>query len=83
VLTADPESVNTPVTTRSGIAYIHLLPGENKTIVWKNAPEPQKMFLLETKAQVNYTYDNGTLTFTVPQQMRTDNVDVVKVIIKK
>jgi alpha-L-fucosidase len=75
-----PQDVNTPVTTRKGVAYIHLLPGEDKTIVWVNAPKPKKMFLLKTKASVDFSYKDNTLTVSVPQKQRTDNVDVIKVI---
>jgi hypothetical protein len=76
-----PTDVNTPVTTRKGVAYIHLLPGENETVVWKNAPKPKKMFLMKTKTPVEYTYRDNTLTVNVPLTERTDNVDVIKVVL--
>jgi alpha-L-fucosidase len=77
-----PADVNTPVTTNDGVAYIHLLPGEDVEVVWKNAPEPMKAFMLRTKKTVAFTYENGILKLKIPQKQRTNNVDVVKLILK-
>lgn len=78
-----PAEVNTPVTTREGSAYIHFLPGEKAEVVWKNAPKPEKAFLLRTKKPVAFTYEERTLKLNVPENQRTNNVDVVKIILKK
>ena len=78
-----PADVNTPVTTRKGVAYIHLLPGEKQTIVWKNAPKPIKVFLLQSKKKVAFTYENGVLQVSLPDALRTNQVDVVKLIIQE
>jgi len=59
------------------------LPPETGTAVWNNAPKPAKVTLLRTKEAIPYTYENGTLTVTLPDRLRTDSVDVVKVEIAK
>ncbi len=78
-----PAEVNTPVTTREGSAYIHFLPGEKITVVWTNAPQPEQAFLLRTKKPIAFTYVDGTLKLSIPDNLRTDNVDVVKLLFKK
>ena len=78
-----PEDVNTPVTTNDGVAYIHFLPGQKAEVVWKNAPKPEKTILLRTKKPVVFTYEDGTLKMNVPENQRTNNVDVVKLFLRK
>jgi alpha-L-fucosidase len=78
-----PEDVNTPVTTNDGVAYIHFLPGQKAEVVWKNAPKPEKAILLRTKKPVVFTYEDGTLKMNVPENQRTNNVDVVKLFLRK
>jgi len=77
-----PEAVNTPITTREGVAYIHFLPTEKAEVVWKNAPKPKKAFLLRTKKSVAFKYINGLLKINIPENQRTNNVDVVKLILE-
>jgi hypothetical protein len=60
-----------------------LLPGEKQTIVWKNAPKPIKVFLLQSKKKVAFTYENGVLQVSLPDALRTNQVDVVKLIIQE
>lgn len=78
-----PEDVNTPVTINDGVAYIHFLPGQKAEVVWKNAPKPEKTILLRTKKPVVFTYEDGTLKMNVPENQRTNNVDVVKLFLRK
>jgi alpha-L-fucosidase len=73
-----PESVNAPVTTREGVAYVHFLPAFNEEVSWKNAPKYQKATLLRTGMQVPINYQNGKLRIMVPPALRTKNVDVLK-----
>lgn len=100
-----PADCNTPITTRSGVAYLHFiprlpdrlswLPKEEHTIatakevmpnlgpytsvsVWKNAAPPKKATLLRTGKAVPFTYENKTLTVTVPESERSTRPDVVK-----
>jgi alpha-L-fucosidase len=73
-----PESVNAPVTTGKGVAYIHFLPAFKETVVWKNAPKYQKATLLRTGDSIPLTYQNNELAITLPPALRTSNVDVLK-----
>ena len=76
---AYPEDVNVPVTTRPGIAYIHFLPDFKNEVIWKNAPKPASAKLLATGAAVEFKYENGTLSMSLPADVRTSIDDVVKV----
>lgn len=73
-----PESVNAPVTTGKGVAYIHFLPAFKEPAIWKNAPQPKRASLLRTGQAVPYAYQNGGLSIELPSSLRTTNVDVVK-----
>lgn len=46
--------------------------------VWKNAPQPKKALLLRTGKEAPFTYDDKTLTVTLPDADRTNLPDVVK-----
>ncbi len=73
-----PESVNAPVTTAKGAAYVHFLPGFKDEVVWKNAPLPKKAVLLRTGTVMTFVYQNGELRLNLPPDLRTNSVDVVK-----
>ncbi len=87
-----PEQVNLPVTTRNHTAYIHFLPKFPDTAkavlrplpdyaeeaVWKNAGKPNKAILLRTRQEIPFRYRDGTLTISIPANLRTKSVDVVK-----
>jgi len=73
-----PESVNAPVTTRKGVAYVHFLPDFKQTVIWKNASEPKKATLLRTGAAIPFKILDGSLRIDLPDVLRTSNVDVVK-----
>ncbi|MEY3897258.1 MAG: hypothetical protein RLZZ214_2779 [Verrucomicrobiota bacterium] len=73
-----PESVNAPVTTGKGAAYIHFLPAFQQEVVWKNAPEYRKATLLRTGASIPMNYQNKGLRISVPPALRSPGVDVVK-----
>lgn len=55
------------------------LPAFTDTVIWKNAPRPAKVTLLRTGQELPFQYENGILTFSLGQSLRTPNVDVVKV----
>ncbi len=55
------------------------LPEFTNTAVWKNAPKPEKVTLLRTGQAVPFEYKDNTLTITLPDALRTPEVDVVKV----
>ena len=73
-----PEAVNAPVTTRTGIAYVHFLPAFNAEVAWKIAPEFRKATLLRTGEPIPINYQNGELRLTLGPAQRTPSVDVVK-----
>lgn len=76
-----PESVNAPVTTAKGVAYVHLLPGFKDEVIWKHAPRPAKALLLRTQEPVSFHYEDGTLRLTVPASARTQSDDVVEIVV--
>ena len=73
-----PDSVNAPVTTSKGVAYIHFLPSFKKEAIWKNAPVYQKATLLRTGDSIPITYQNQELRISIPPALRTSSVDTVK-----
>lgn len=73
-----PEQVNVPVTTRETTAYLHFLPGFRETAIWQNAPRPAKATLLRTGAQIPFEFADGVLRLTLPDDLRRDSVDVIK-----
>jgi alpha-L-fucosidase len=73
-----PEQVNVPVTTRPGVAYLHLLPGETAPVVWRKAPRPVTARLLRTGEEVNFLYADGALTIEVPAAMRSTLPEVIR-----
>jgi hypothetical protein len=56
------------------------LPEYSDTAIWNKAARPETVTLLRTGANVPFQYENGTLSVTLPPAMRTDNVDVVKIL---
>jgi alpha-L-fucosidase len=77
-----PAEVNAPVTTREGVAYVHLLPDFKGEVVWTNAPPAVAARLLRTKDSIPLRYEGGNLHLAVPESLRTTNVDVVKLNLK-
>jgi len=73
-----PQTVNVPVTTRKGVAYLHFLPDFKNEVVWKHAPRPGKAVLLRTGQPLTYSYQDSTLRIELPPAQRTDSVDVVR-----
>ncbi len=55
------------------------LPDYTDTVVWNKAPKPAKVVLLRTGAEIPFKYEADTLTVSLPANLRTDSVDVVKV----
>lgn len=73
-----PESVNAPVTTGHGVAYMHFLPGFKDEVIWKNAPRFQKATLLRTGESVPMKYQGSDLRISSQLPQRTASVDVLK-----
>ncbi|MEO0054763.1 MAG: hypothetical protein RLZZ50_710 [Verrucomicrobiota bacterium] len=60
---------------------IQPLPGFTDTLVWKNCPKPARAFLLRSGAELPFHYENQTLTLTLPSDLRSGSVDVVKLLL--
>jgi alpha-L-fucosidase len=73
-----PESVNAPVTTAKGVAYIHFLPSFKEELIWKNAPRFQKAAILGSGEPISMEYSGPDLRISIPPQLRTTSVDVLK-----
>lgn len=73
-----PESVNAPVTTRPGIAYVHFLPSFREEAVWNNAPKFHRATLLRSNANIPLENRGNELRISIPPSLRTNNVDVIK-----
>lgn len=73
-----PESVNVPVTTGQGVAYLHFLPSFKAEAVWKNAPKFTKATLLRTGQIIPMIHQGGELRISIPDTLRTASVDVLK-----
>ena len=73
-----PESVNAPVTTAKGVAYMHFLPGFKEAVVWKNGPKPKKATLLRTGERVAIHPSGRRARIDLPAALRSSSVDVVK-----
>lgn len=88
-----PKDANLPITTTKDAAYIHFLPKfpqEAKKIlrslptytdecVWKTSRQPAKAILLRTGSEVPFRYASHTLRLKLLPELRTQNVDVVKI----
>jgi alpha-L-fucosidase len=86
-----PERANVPVTVRGKTWYLHLVPvkfsqkndpavlqGEGP-IVLKGVERPKSVVLLGSGEKLESKFDAGALSIAVPQKLRTNLVDVVKV----
>ncbi len=73
-----PDSVNAPVTTGKGVAYVHFLPSFKEDVIWKNAPKYQKASLLRTGDPIPMEYLGDELRISIPRPLRTESIDVLK-----
>lgn len=73
-----PESVNAPVTTGKGVAYVHFLPSFKSEVIWKNAPKYHQARLLRTGDIIPMEYLGDELRISIPQALRTKSIDVLK-----
>lgn len=76
-----PERSNVPVTVRGKTWYLHLLVDDGKSdpAVLKGVEKPRQATLLGTGRTLDFQFDQNTLTISVPKELRTKLVDVVKV----
>ncbi len=78
-----PEKCNVPITCRDNVWYFHATAKQAMTknpIVLSDAAKPVAVTLLRTGEKLPYKYENKTLKFTVPEQLKARKVtDVIKV----
>ena len=80
-----PEQSNAPVTVKSKVWYVYLLPKTmdgppfSGPIVVKNVGTPKSVTMLAGRQKLEWKQDGQTVTIEVPDALRTDSVDVVKV----
>ena len=75
-----PEQSNMRVTVRGKTWYALLLPDGHCTgpVVFKGVEKPRHVELLGAGQTMETQFDNGTLTISVPTNLRTKSVDVVR-----
>ena len=74
-----PQQCNVPVTTKNGTWYVHVPADLEEPVTLTGVEKPTDVTLLRTGDAAESTFDGGTLTLEVPEKLRTDAVDVVKV----
>ncbi len=75
-----PERSNVMITARNGNWYLHVLPDFKGQVSLKTDKRPKSLILLRTGEPVTYYYFDGFIKFTIPDNVRTDTDDVVKVL---
>ena len=73
------ERSNVMITTRNNHWYLHLLPDFKEQVSLRTDKRPQSVTLLQTGKNIPYYYRDGFIKFTLPDDVRTDTDDVVKV----
>lgn len=74
---------NTPLTRRGNIWYAHVLPSNKKAVEINDVTEPSGLKLMRTNEKIDYKYESGTISFTLPESMRADLDNVVIISWKK
>ncbi|MDF7824828.1 alpha-L-fucosidase [Pontiellaceae bacterium B12227] len=79
-----PERCNVPITAKDRNWYFHCRDHEateKDPVVLKDcAAKPKSMTLLNTGDKIQFTYKDGTLSFSIPSTLKAGNItDVVKV----
>jgi alpha-L-fucosidase len=79
-----PEKCNVPITVKDRTWYFHAKQNhatERDPVVLKDCPvKPLSVTLMRTGDSIDYTYSNATLSFAIPDSLKSVNVtDVVKV----
>lgn len=75
-----PEQCNIPVTRNDSAWYLHVHWVWDETVVVKNVDEPQQVTCLRTGDSIKYSYENRTLSFIFPKNLKTILTDIVKII---
>jgi len=78
-----PEKCNVPITCRDAVWYFHAGPKDatpDKPIVLKDAARPVSVKLMRTGQNLDYTYQDNTLTLVVPNDLKARWVTDVIVV---
>ncbi|WP_135546431.1 alpha-L-fucosidase [Paenibacillus cymbidii] len=75
-----PEACNVPATRSGNTWYCHLLPCHEGVIRIQGITCPQSVTLLWIRQEAAVAFADRTLTIEVPDNFRTEQVDVVKVV---
>jgi len=85
VMGTDPspgrELCNVFITARPGIYYLHLLPEYRGDIRLRIDKYPGSVTVLRTGKSLNFTYKSGVINISIPNDIRTDMDDVIKVVL--
>ena len=79
------ETANQPVTGKEEehVIYLHAFPDFQSTITVKELnQEPVRAVLLRTGDEINFQYKNRVLRLSIPNELRTRQVDTVKLYFK-
>ncbi len=79
------ETANQPVTVKEEehVIYLHAFPDFQSTITVKELnQEPVRAVLLRTGDEINFQYKNRVLRLSIPNELRTRQVDTVKLYFK-
>lgn len=74
-----PERCNVPTTIRGRTWYLCTPPGFKDPVVASSVSRPTSVRLLRTGQEVPYSFENGKLRVDIPDEARTDLVDVVAI----
>ena len=78
-----PETANLPVTVKDDAIYLHAFPDFQSTITVKEMKKrPVKAILLCTGDEIEFEYENETFRLSIPDKLRTRQVNTVKVYLK-
>jgi alpha-L-fucosidase len=72
-------AANVPVTRRTNTWFAHVLDGHEGPIKLRDVPEPLAVRALRTNEPVEYAFDDGTVTVTLPSDRRKSGNEVVSV----
>lgn len=66
-----------PITSGENVWYVHLLPERENLVSLKNVDRPNKVLILRTGENIEYSYKGNDLQFTFPADKRTMLDDVI------
>jgi hypothetical protein len=74
-----PDRVNVPTTIKGDTWYLHATPGFTGALEVRGVEKPVSVTLLQTRAPLEHSLADDTLTIDLPASVRTELDDVVAV----